>query len=56
MKRTVRVVLILGVLWLLAGCNWSGQIDRDFGACVVLAKDGARCSVAIPAAKKEPAP
>lgn len=54
MTRTVKALLAIGVLWLLAGCNWTGQLDRDFGACAVLAKAGARCTVTIPA--KEPAP
>ena len=38
----------------LAGCNWTSQLDRDFGACAVLAKDGGSCTVTIP--KKEAAP
>ena len=38
----------------LGGCNWSSQLDRDFGGYAVLAKDGASCTVTIP--RKEPAP
>lgn len=49
-------VLALALTLAVAGCNWSGQIDRDFGACVVLAKDGGRCTVTIPQAKKEATP
>lgn len=37
----------------LAGCA-GGEFDRDAGACVVLARDGASCTVTIP--KKEIAP
>ena len=41
----------------LVGCNWTSQLDRDAGACVILSKQGGECTVTIPAAKpQEPTP
>lgn len=50
MMKALAVLSLLAV----AACNGTSQLDRDFGACAVLAKDGASCTVTIP--KKEPAP
>lgn len=52
----MKIILAVAMLLALAGCNWSGQLDRDFGVCAVLAKDGGRCTVTIPQTKKEAAP
>lgn len=46
MKRRLFVLCFLAAL---PGCNWTSQLDRDAGFCIVLAKAaGAACSVTIP--------
>lgn len=50
----MKTILVVLSLLALAGCNWTAQLDRDFGACAVLAKEGASCTVTIP--RKEATP
>ena len=41
-------VLIVSILVILSGCNWTSQLDRDAGFCVVISKtSGAACNVDI---------
>jgi len=53
----MKLYLSLAALALaLAGCNWTSQLDRDAGACIVLPKDGgASCTVTV-MPRKEPTP
>lgn len=42
---TLKIATVLFLLSALPSCNWTSQLDRDFGACVTLSKGGAKCSV-----------
>ena len=43
------------LLLMLSGCNWTSQLDRDAGLCIVLTKTaGGACTVTIPPASATP--